>query len=134
MLDFIISQCLFLCCLTLVANTQCFLLTLKASSQDHSHGPGLVPAHLWDSSELSVPGRCWGGDAHAAELPQLRPATARLYHHPQHTQRSDWYSFRIFTIPWKKSKLMINEGFIACHHSHVNCGQLIAPAFTVEEF
>ncbi|KAA8586576.1 hypothetical protein FQN60_000412 [Etheostoma spectabile] len=31
---------------------------------------------VFTCSELSVPGQCQGGDAHAAELPELRPAAA----------------------------------------------------------
>ena len=65
------------------------LLTLQASAEDHRHGAGVVPADLWDRSELSVPGRRWGGDAHAAELPELRPAAARLHDHSLHPQRSE---------------------------------------------
>ncbi len=61
--------------------------TLQASAEDHPHGAVLVPADLWDGSELSVPGRRWRGDAHAAELPQLHAAAARLHDHPQHPQR-----------------------------------------------
>lgn len=65
------------------------IVALQASAKDHHHGAGLVPADLWDRGELSVPGQCQGGDAHAAELPQLHPAAARLHDHARHPQRSE---------------------------------------------
>lgn len=61
----------------------------QASAEDRGDGPGPVPAHLWDGSELPVPGRPGRGDSGAAELPQLRSAAARLHLRALHTQRSE---------------------------------------------
>lgn len=89
------------------------LLTLQASAEDHSHGAGLVPADLWDSSELSVLGQCQGGDAHAAELPELCPAAARLYDPARHPQRS-------VKAPRVSRLFSHNEGHECVTNSEVN--------------
>lgn len=74
------------------------LLPPQASAEDHNHGAGVVSADLWDSSELSVPGHGQGGNAHAAELPQLRLAAARLHDHPHHPQRSGYLDLYLFSV------------------------------------
>lgn len=71
----------------LIVDTLVFL-TWQAPAEDHSDGAGLVPADLRDGGQLSVSGRGQSGDAHAAELPQLRPAAARLRDRARHPQRS----------------------------------------------
>lgn len=63
-------------------------LTWQAPAEDHSDGAGLVPADLRDGGELSVSGRGQSGDTHAAELPELRPAAARLRDRARHSPRS----------------------------------------------
>lgn len=71
------SHCVLLCCFWEL--TRAGPAPLQASAEDHRHGAGPVPAHLWDGGELPVPGRRQRGDANAAELPQLRPAAACLH-------------------------------------------------------
>lgn len=85
------------------------LITLQAFAEDHRHGAGVVPADLWDSSELSVPGQRRGGDAHATELPELRPAAARLHDHSLHPQRSGKLHLHMLS---ESQNPEINKGFL----------------------
>lgn len=97
-------------------------LTFQAPAEDHSHGADPVPADLWDSSELSVPGRVQGGDTHAAELPQLHPAAARLYDHPLHPKRSGYLNFSMFSM---SPNLVVNKGFVHIYgfRNSISCCQ-----------
>lgn len=61
----------------------------QASAEDHRHGPGPVHADLRYGGQLPVPSGSGCGDAHAPELPQLRPAAAHLHCLAQLQKRSE---------------------------------------------
>lgn len=72
------------------------LVLLQASAEDHHIGAGLVPAHLWDGSELRVLGVKQSEYADAAELPQLCFAAARLHDCAEHPERLESLTLTLF--------------------------------------